>query len=173
MNQKQRDFLIKKIQSNTRDNITRFRLQLQDEPDVRDYLKGAIVANQIELQSLESIKKWILGAAIDGDDLFDQSGDWRSEIREIVVQIPVAVMFVFPEKFNEIHDKWRAERDVIEKQIEDIEARSETLCARILLSSDKVLQTLVDEVDNLGNLSLMETKLQLLGSGSDQKKLNK
>lgn len=54
------------------------------------------------------------------------------------------------------------ERSKINKQIEELNIQLQTLEVRIMLASDKHLQKLINEVDDMGDIKLIDSKIKLI-----------
>lgn len=53
----------------------------------------------------------------------------------------------------------------VDDQIKQLRIQLETLEVRIMVASDKVLQKLINEVDDMGDISLIDTQIKLLDTG--------
>ena len=71
-------------------------------------------------------------------------------------------LFEIPEEYKIALSKYNTTADEINGKIDTLKTQMETLETRIQLASDKILQTMINEVDDMGDLSLMDTKLKLL-----------
>jgi|688.fasta_scaffold1144838_2 hypothetical protein len=54
--------------------------------------------------------------------------------------------------------------DKVNQEIAALKLQLETLEIRIMIASDKVLQSIVNEVDDMGDIRLIDTKIKLIGS---------
>lgn len=75
---------------------------------------------------------------------------------------PIEEFFIVPDEYR----KWIEERQKIEVEIQNkinaLYLQLETLEIRIMIASDKTLQKLISEVDDMGDISLVDTKIKLL-----------
>ena len=163
MNQQQRNFLIEKIKANVKTKIEALRDSIPEAPSVSNYLFNAVMSGNFELQSTESLKEIIKKKALNAKE----GSNWLSEERmgwekNITVKLRTEELFVIPEDYKEVYDDYKKKKNSIEKEIQDLNIQSDTLITRIQLASDKTLQKMIDEVDDMGNISLMDTKLKAL-----------
>ena len=56
----------------------------------------------------------------------------------------------------------RQHNDKIQSEINTLQLQLDAIELRIQLASDKTLQKMINEVDDMGELSLIDTKLKLL-----------
>ena len=165
MNQAQRNFLIKKIQNNVNATVKLLRDSIPDSPNFSNVLLHAVLSGKFEIQPNEKIKEVILSkakTAKSGQDWLSKSrysfsgsdkGDVTFEIKDI---------FVLPEEYYNLEQEYIEKNRKTNEQIHHIQVQAESLITRIQLASDKTLQTMINEVDDMGNISLMDSKLKLL-----------
>ena len=165
MNQTQRNFLIEKIRKQTEITASALTSSKKESPNYNNLLLHAVLSNKFEIVSIEAIKETIIKKAKEA-----RSGqDWLSNSRsafssydrgEVVFQIKD--IFKFSKEIQDQMDEWKAESDKIREEICNVTVQAENLILRIQLSSDKVLERLINEVNDMGDLSLMDTKIKLL-----------
>ena len=60
-------------------------------------------------------------------------------------------------------EKRKEEVNKIYAEISDLRIQLETMEVRIMLASDKALQNIVNDVDDLGDIRLIDSKIKLIG----------
>lgn len=80
--------------------------------------------------------------------------------------IKIKDIFVIPKDYEALWEEYYKKCEEINKEIQQIQIESDTLVTRIQLASDKTLQKMIAEVDDMGDISLMDTKLKSLISSS-------
>ena len=60
-------------------------------------------------------------------------------------------------------EKRKEEINKIYAEISDLRIQLETMEVRIMLASDKALQNIVNDVDDLGDIRLIDSKIKLIG----------
>lgn len=171
MNQVQRNFLIEKIKSEYGKKVKELKEQEPEYPSVTNYLFHAVMKNEFELRTTEHLKEVIRQKALNAKE----DGNWLNSERmgfekNTMIKILITDLFVLPEEFKKKYDEYRKAKEKIQQQIDMLKIQTESLITRIQLSSDKTLQRMINEVDDMGEISLIETKLKLI-SNEEIKKL--
>jgi hypothetical protein len=163
MNQPQRKFLIDKITAKTKQKIKDLQNQKIDMPNASNWIFKTILANELEIQSKEHILKVLLEKALASKEksnwLNDDTGSWDNRV---TVKLNLKDLIVLPEDFYKQMEIAKAHNTEISNKIQVLQSQLETIELRIQLSSDKTLQKMINEVDDMGELSLIDTKLKLL-----------
>jgi hypothetical protein len=163
MNTAQRKFLIERIQQKVKDKIEELKKTLLEHPSASNYIFKAVLNNKLELQPKEVILDAIKGKALKAKEgynwLSDESMGWNKE-REI--RLLLEKLIVLPDDYKEELEKVRTHNKIINEEISQLKLQLDTIEVRVQLASDKTLQNLVNEVDDMGSLSLIDTKLKLL-----------
>jgi hypothetical protein len=163
MNTAQRKFLIERIQQKTKDKIELLKKSLQQYPSASNYIFKAVLNEKLELQPkeviLDAIKKKALNAK--------EGENWLSEMRmgyekEREIKLLIEQLIVLPDDYKDEMERVKTHNKTIQSEIDLLKVQLETIEVRIQLASDKALQNLVNEVDDMGSLSLIDTKLKLL-----------
>jgi hypothetical protein len=163
MNQVQRKFLIDKITAKTKQKIKDLHDQKIDMPNASNWIFKTILANELEIQSKEHILKVLLEKALASKEKSDWLNDDRSSWdKQVTVKLNLKDLIVLPEDFYKQMEIARAHNTEISNKIQVLQSQLETIELRIQLSSDKTLQKMINEVDDMGELSLIDTKLKLL-----------
>lgn len=163
MNTAQRKFLIERIQQKTKDRIELLKKELLNFPSASNFIFKAILNGNLELQSneviLEAIKKKALNAK--------EGENWLSEERmgfnkETAIKLQIVELLVIPNDYKEELQRVKEHNKSINAEIESLRMQLETIEVRVQLASDKTLQNLINQVDDMGSLSLIDTKLKSL-----------
>ena len=163
MNTAQRKFLIERIQQKVKNKIEELKKTLLERPSASNYIFKAVLNGELELQpkevTLEAIKRKALKAKEGQNWLSEESMGWNKE-REIKLLLEYLV--VLPNDYKEELERVNAHNKSINEEINQLKLQLDTIEVRVQLASDKTLQNLVNEVDDMGSLSLIDTKLKLL-----------
>ena len=161
MNQTQRNFLVDKIQSKLDAERKALESQLPERPSLEGFLVHEIMKGTIEMQSTEFVKDYITDRVINlkkGESLL---GDrWSSSKNEIT--LPPSKLFVIPEEYARRMKEYEKKSAEIRGQISELAIQAETMITRIKLASNSVLEGLVRDVDNMGDIRLVDTTLKKL-----------
>lgn len=163
MNQTQRTFLIKKIEETVKVRQDALRRSEPEAPNLNNYLLHAVMSGNFEIRTQEEIKEMIRQKALNaraGDSHWLAGSGAFSDRTE--VHFKAYDLFIVPEEYKKLYDEYKVERDRIWKESAEITIQAETLITRIQLASDKTLQTMINEVDDMGNISLLDSKLKML-----------
>lgn len=163
MNQTQRKFLIDKIGEKTNERIKALYESKQQYPSASNYLFKAILSGTLELQP-DAVT---LKALEDKARKAKEGYNWLSEDhmgwdKETTVKIKLEHLFVLPEDFYNEQERVREHNEGITKQIAELRIALDTLEVRIQLASDKTLAGMVSEVDDMGDIKLIDSSLKLL-----------
>jgi len=165
MNQAQRNFLIKKIEETIKARVKALEDSKPEYPSLNNYLLHAVMSGNFELQPNEEIKKILLQKALNAKGNEDWLGNHWGMANKSLVAFKADEIFVIPEEYRERARICREKQSELQEQISTLRIQSETLITRIQLASDKTLQKMINEVDDMGDISLIDTKLKYLGNG--------
>jgi hypothetical protein len=163
MNSAQRKFLVEKIQEKVKARIKDLESQKQEFPSASNYIFKAILNNELKLQPekqvLESIKQKALAAK--------EGANWLSEERlglnkENTIRLNLNSLIILPDDYKNEYERVERHNKAIKDTIQGLKQQLESIEVRVQLASDKTLQKLINEVDDMGSLSLVETKLKHL-----------
>lgn len=163
MNTAQRKFLIERIQKKVTDKIKILKDQQLQYPSASNYIFKAIMNDELKLQSEECVLNAIKEKALKAKE----GENWMSDMRmgfnkENSIQLLFKKLIVVPEDYKIELDRVVSFNNDIKKQIDELNIQLDTIEVRVQLASDKTLQKLINEVDDMGDLSLVDTKLKLL-----------
>lgn len=163
MNTAQRKFLIERIQYKVREKIKELKEEMVEYPSASNYIFKAIMEGKLELQPHEVIIKALKQMALDAKEgknwLSDKSMGWE---KERTVCLEIDELIIVPSDYDEERKRVKAHNDKIEAEIDLLKTQLDTIEVRVQLASDKTLQNLINQVDDMGDLSLVDTKLKLL-----------
>jgi len=165
MNQAQRKFLIDKINENVKKQIEVLRRKEPEQPpSLENYFYGLALTGKLEIRDTEHIKKVLCERAMkhtcerySDTWLGTSAGDL---IDKASVKIKIRDLFVVPKEYDELWDAYREAREENNERIRVLQMEADTLSTRIQLASDKTLERMIAEVDDMGDISLMDTKLK-------------
>lgn len=163
MNTAQRKFLIERIQKKVKERIEELKGTLMQYPSASNFIFKAIMNDTLKLQpgevTLNALKKKALNAKEGENWLSEKRMGWENERQ---VQLWLEELLVLPDDYREEMIRVKSHNESIQKEISSLKVQLETIEMRIQLASDKTLQKLINEVDDMGSLSLIDTKLKLL-----------
>lgn len=167
MNQAQRKFLIDRIEANVKKQIDAlYHSDTEQPPSLENYFYGLALSGKLEIQSQEHIKKVMCEKAMQHSAqrysetwLGTSQGDL---INKASVKIPIRDLFVVPKEYDELWNEYKKNDEEKKQRIRQMQTECDTLVTRIQLASDKTLEKMIAEVDDMGDISLMDTKLKSL-----------
>ncbi len=165
MNQTQRSFLIKKIESTVDARIKALEADKPEYPSESNYIFNEAMKGTLKIRPIEELEEWVRQRALnakssDRDWLGDTDTSWGRLEKRVIMKY--SEFFIIPEELEKLRTEYWSKRKEIDDKVAEIKNQKEALIFRIQLASDKTLQTMINEVDDMGNLSLMDTKLKLL-----------
>lgn len=172
MNQKQRDFLIERITKTCNAQLKELRESMPKKPNLSNYLLSEVAAGTFKIvdnnRIMELISEKIINAkagenwmAYGGFSSAYKNAFSRDDRRDDdIINFLAEELFIVSDKYRAAKEKYEAEKQAIEKQMEEISLSMDGLVARIQLSSDKALDTLIVEMDNIGDLKLVDLRLK-------------
>lgn len=166
MNSTQRKFLVERIQQKVKARIEDLRNTQLRCPSASNFIFKAILNGELKLQESDVILSALREKALKAKE----GENWLSEERmgmnrERTVLLKIQELVILPKDFNDEMARVIAHNAKIKEEIALLEVQLDTIEVRVQLASDKTLQNLINEVDDMGNLSLMDTKLKLLSNG--------
>lgn len=167
MNAKQRTFLIEKIQGETKEKISLLEKKLLEAPSANNWLFNAIMSDRLEIQSKEHIlaalKKKALNCMGDKNWLSNDSNGF-GRLHTIKFDKLTDVM-VMPDDFAQEQGRVKEHNKSIYLEIDKLKVGLNTIEMRIQLASDSVLRALVNQIDDMGDIMLIDTTVKLLSNG--------
>jgi len=134
-----------------------------DYPSIDNYMFKAALTDSLELQPSEVILSALKAKAIRAK----AGSNWLSDDRlgvykSTTIRIDIEELLKTPKDYNEELIKIKEHNRKINEEIELLKIQLDTIEMRVQLASDKTLQKLINEVDDMGSLSLIDTKLKLI-----------
>lgn len=164
MNQKQREFLIGKIEAENKRKISALEGAIPDEPELEVYITRSILEKKLKMKPSEEIFQHLFDRVSNKTDsshsLLDTENGFRSSIRGKVIKMKMDAICELPEDFIVKQNEYKLKKAAAMKEIREIQEGMETLITRIHLASNSVLDSLVGEIDDMGNLSLIDSTLK-------------
>jgi hypothetical protein len=164
MNQTQRKFLMDKIQKEVKNKIKILKDCKPDAPCIKSYLLLAIMSGNAKIRSSEEIETTLKDRAVNSkegkDWLMPKQGYFAGSSNGVTFRYEE--VFVIPEEYQIKKDNYLKECDKINEEVYQIQVQCDTLMTRIQLASNSVLESMIREIDDMGDIKLMDTKLKLL-----------
>lgn len=163
MNTAQRKFLIERIQGKVKEKIELLEKTRLEYPSTSNYIFKAILNNNIKLQDSKVILEALKNKAINAKEGSNWlSGDRMGYDKETTIKIPIESLIIIPKDYEEELERVKQVNHKIREQVNLLKIQLDTIEMRVQLASDKTLQKLINEVDDMGDLSLMDTKLKFI-----------
>ena len=163
MNQSQRNFLVEKIEGSVDVKIRALKDSLPEPPHLVNFIYHKVMSGNFDIQDKDVLKSIITDRCINtpSDKEWNTStrGGWDKSSK---IEFKLADFFIIPAEFQEKIDKYNIETEETRQQINLIQSQADTLIVRIKLASNSTLESMIREVDDMGNISLMDTKLKAL-----------
>ena len=163
MNQVQRKFIIERIHLKVKGKIELLQASKLDYPSASNYIFKAILNNELELQSSEVILDALKQKALDAKEGSNWlSGERMGYNKENSVLLLIKQLLVYPKDYSDELERVKSFNRKIEEEINTLKIQLDSIEVRVQLASDKTLQNLINEVDDMGNLTLIDTKIKLI-----------
>lgn len=163
MNGTQRKFLVEKIQEETKKQIQKLKNKKEEFPNASNYVFKAIMTDTLRLKPeseiLAAIKKLAVNSKQDRNWLTESSFGFE---KSRGIKLVIDELIEIPDDLYAERDRVKAINSEIEKQIEELESYLNTLEVRIMLASDKTLLQIINDVDDMGDIKLIDSNLKLL-----------
>lgn len=165
MNAQQRKFLIDKLYAKCKEQMEELKKQKMEHPSLSNYLFLAIMNNTLKLKPQEVTLKALKQKALKAQE----GSNWLSEERMgwdkfNTCKIDINALFEIPENYVQKVNEVKEHNQNLQEQIDSIKLQMESLETRIQIASDKTLQKMINEVDDMGDISLIDTKIKLLNA---------
>lgn len=163
MNQSQRNFLIERIEKLGKIKRDALEKSIPQKPSLNLYLFKEVMSGNVNIISNEKIIELIEDKALisndNGDDWLGNA--WQRSSKEHI-NFLIKDFFIIPDEYRAKFDRYKKEKDTILERIRQLIIEEDTVITRIKLASNSTLENMIKEVDDMGNLSLMDTKLRQL-----------
>jgi hypothetical protein len=165
MNQSQRKFLIDKLKEKERAKISELERGKIAYPSASNYIFRAVLNGTIEIADKKTILKALTERALkakEGENWLEPDHRQWTREKERDVKLSITDLIKVPKEYADEAKKVEEHNGKINAQIETLKKQVETLIIRIQIASDKTLQKMINEVDDMGDISLIDTKIKLL-----------
>lgn len=164
MNQKHREYLVSHVSKIHRAKVSEIEKDMPKEPSMNNHLIAAFLDNTVVMKDLEGLKSKIKDRVIKlGSDeaLISEDTRWNSDRKKRWVKLNAVDLFEMPQSYLDAVKEYECKRDEIHKQVNDLNAVMNTIEMKINIGSDKHLQVLIEDVDNIADLNLVNSQLLL------------
>lgn len=163
MNQQQREYLVKTIQANVKQRVRALEDQIPPEPNLENHLTTQVLSGKLQVRPSKEIKAYIEKRVknLNGVSHLLDGATYRSST-STELKIQAKHLFVLPKVYQELKDEYDRVRKIIRDDIAILEAEEKALIMRVRLASNKVLDTLVADIDDMGDVRLIDTKLKAI-----------
>jgi hypothetical protein len=166
MNSTQRKFLVDKMTEVAKGKIDALRNSKPDRANINVFLLHKVLSNDFDIKSKEELKKIILQKALKAGTNKNNREDWLGNswngAHRTGVHFTFSEFFIVPEEYTQMITDSEKEIFRIDKEISDLQTLVDTLTVRIMVASDSKLDKLINDIDNMGDISLIDTKIKLL-----------
>lgn len=176
MNQNQREYLIKEVESTCAREVEKLQGQIPERPSLNNYLVAAFLDGSAKFADIDALREKIRNQVLrfgQNDRLVEEDDDgYRYRRRgtsehKRTVTVEAESLFVIPQAYLDAEAEYLAKRKKIESEIEKLEATKKTIVLKLQVGSNAVLDKIVMQVDNMASLELMNTQLLIGGGKSD------
>ena len=168
MNSTQRKYLVDKITERIKAKIKALEGNKPEAISLNVYMLHRVMSNDFEIKSKEELKKVILEKALKAGQNKSYREDWLGNAwgnaSKGNVSFDLKEFFIIPQEYLDMIEKRQLEINKINAEISDLVIQLETMEVRIMLASDKALQNIVNDVDDLGDIRLIDSKIKLINS---------
>jgi len=168
MNQVQRKFLIDKVKEKGDEKIRELEKEKTGYPSASNYIFRAVLNGTIEIADKKTIIKALTERALkakEGENWMEPGKshlrDW-SEEKERDIKLSIRDLIKVPKEYDEEAKRVEKHNGAINEKIAIIKQQVDTLILRIQIASDKHMEKIINEVDDMGDLSLLDSKIKLL-----------
>jgi len=173
MNQDQRKFLIARVEQTYRDEERKLDEGKPKEPSLNNYLVAAVLDGSVKMRSIEEIGNAVRQRVLrlgNGESLVHEKYSRYSSDNETYhsVSLQANELFIYPDAYLKAKEEYETKKAEIQKKKDALFAQKETLLLKIQIGSNTSLDRLIDSVDNMIDITLMNSKL-MLGEGKEGK----
>lgn len=168
MNSTQRKYLVDKISDRVKRRILVLEEDIPEAVSLNVYMLHRVMSNDFSIKPESELKRIVLEKALKTGREKSHREDWLGNAWGSATKGNVAFeieeFFEVPEEYKKMVRERKEARERVYMEISELKLQLETLEIRIMLASDKNLQTLINEVDDMGDISLIDTKIKLLSN---------
>lgn len=168
MNDKQRDYLMKKINNTFNQQVQDLNKKRPVKPSLNNYLIAAFLDGSIQFNDIDKLKQKMrksvikMGKGVNLVETSSNSSMWQNKEETAYVKVLAEDIFILPQSYLDELKVYQKEDQKITDQIAQLSAQLNTIEIKITLGSNGALDKLIGEADNLGEISLINSKLLLL-----------
>ena len=163
MNSGQRKYLIDKLTEKSKEQIKALKEQMVEMPNLSNHVYMAVMNGTLRINSQEQIMQALRRMALNAKE----GEHWLSGSRysnRMSIQLASNDLFVDPPGYKEAMEAAEEHNERLEKKIAHIRSQVELLELRITLASDKTLQRMINEVDDMGDIGLLDAAIKQLSA---------
>ena len=177
MNQAQRKYLIEKITKKIGTKVSELEKSKLEYPSLSNWLWKSAMDGTLEIKNTEQIKEFFKQRA----KAIKEGENWLSAERrgwhvdKTTIKMPAKDLFVLPKSYYDEEKRVDEHNKGVHRAIEELRGKSEMLITRIQLASAKTLEQMINEVDDMGDISLVDMTIKAIAAGTtiEQLKLKK
>lgn len=166
MNNQQRKYLVDKITERTKARIKLLEATIPEAVSLNVHMLHKVMSNDFEIKTTEKLKALILQKALKAGQSKEIREDWLGNAwgssNRMGVHFTIDEFFIIPDEFIKMREERQAAQNKVKEEISKLSLQLESLEIRIMIASDKVLQKIINEVDDMGDISLIDTKMKLI-----------
>lgn len=170
MNQHQRKFLLEQIEKQYKKEMDELRGRKPHAPSLNNYLIAAILDGSAKMKPQDKVAAMVRERVRDlgKDESFVAAGrdNWGRRSHEAddayaeLVSIPALLLFEPPVQYAEKRKQFEDDLEKWEAEVRALEASIAAMRIKVQVGSDKALEALVDQADQICSMSLTaSTKL--------------
>jgi hypothetical protein len=170
MNQDQRKYLIEQVHQTCKEQTEKLEEKIPEKPSLNNYIVAAFLDNSIKFANIDTLKKKMRASVLKlgvGQSLIE-AGDRGYRHRDLdekdVVKVIAEDIFVIPQNYIDALKEYEDKKKLINDKIETLRNTEKTITLKLQIGSAVTLDKLIMQVDNMGDLNLVNTQL-LLGDG--------
>lgn len=163
MNNQQRKYIVDKIKETINAKVEALKRSIPESPSINNYLFHAAMSGKLKVKSSDEVEATFKERALKskaGKNWLTTNHAWGNDDK--IVNMEHNEIFIIPEEFKRILEQYENDKRKIETEITELRIQEDTLITRITLASDRTLQSMINEVDDMGNIKLIDTKIKML-----------
>lgn len=176
MNQHQRKFLLEQIEGIYKTEKSALNDRKPVAPSLNNYLIAAILDGTAVMRPSEHVRDTIRKRVRDlgkSKALTESGRDYdygsrRGDETEEVIKLPALLLYEAPPAFTEVQTAYEAAAKQWEDERAALESSINAMRIKVQVGSDKALEALVDQADNICRMSLTASSRLLIPSTTDK-----
>jgi hypothetical protein len=173
MNQDQRKYLIEQVEETCKQQIEKLEKQIPDRPSLNNYLIASFLDNSVQFADINLLKKKMRDAVLKmghHDQLIKKEDEYWGRRRKKnddeddeteIVAIAAEDLFIIPDAYTKALKEYKIKKEEIERQIDSLRMTEKTIVLKLQIGSASALEKLVMQADNMGDLSLINSRLAI------------